>query len=223
MCKRQYPKNGGQKIKESKDRHSDSIFVDKTRNALTLNEGYERYLPGTFPWLIFTQRGRDWESIHKIPFCLCEFTGWRIRQKLILFLGVVTFVHPFFDCQNPVVVVFPCDSPDVIVYTYTWAYVGSPVGKQLPSGSVFESDESFVWFHNGAYREFSHKQNEIQRRKKKSLKRSRVNETLHLLFACSICIAWSNFFPFHAKGYIHIVLQTGNFHTLLRVDFNSSW
>lgn len=63
MCKRQYQKNGGQKIKESKDRHSDSIFVDKTRNALTLTRRiwtFARNVPVTY----LTQRGRDRESIY---------------------------------------------------------------------------------------------------------------------------------------------------------------
>jgi hypothetical protein len=197
MCKRQYQKNGGQKIKESKDRHSDSIFVDKTRNALTLTRRiwtFARNVPVTY----LTQRGRDRESIYiKSLFVFANSPDGGLGRSLSCF-WVWWLLSALFSIAKILLLLFPRVIRPMLSCTYTWAYVGSP-SENSCHPALFLSLTNHSFGFTMAHREFSHKQNEIQRRKKKELEKVPRKRNLTPAFRLQHLHRVIQFFPFPRK------------------------
>lgn len=105
MCKRQYPKNGGQKIKESKDRHSDSIFVDNCVMHLPWHEGYER-LSGTFPWLILRNEEEIENLYRKSHFVFANSPDGGLGRSLSCF-WVWWLLSALFSIAKILLLLFP--------------------------------------------------------------------------------------------------------------------
>ena len=127
-----------------------------------------------FPWLIL--RNEEEKERNPILSSRIHRMGGGDQQRLILFGSGGFFPPVFFNCQNPVVVP-----------------VWFPVCYHVPARMLLAHRKTaairlcfWVWriirLVSQRHREFLTNKTKLVE-KKKSLKRSRVNETVHLLFA----------------------------------------